>query len=49
MAEIFLISEGFAGLKIEKYEGQSNENGSPRITLTVRKLVTLGFAYGTNI
>jgi hypothetical protein len=31
-------------LMITKYEGQSNENGSPRITLTVRKLVTLGFA-----
>jgi hypothetical protein len=31
------------------YEGQSNENGSPCITLMAGKLVTLGFAYGTNI
>jgi hypothetical protein len=31
------------------YKGQTNENGSPRITLTAHKLVTLEFAYGTNI
>jgi hypothetical protein len=31
------------------YKGQSNENGSPHLTLTAQKLVTLEFAYGMNI
>jgi hypothetical protein len=31
------------------YEGQSNENGTPHITLMVRKLITLKVAYDTNI
>ncbi|XP_023713846.1 uncharacterized protein LOC111867875 [Cryptotermes secundus] len=31
------------------YEGQSNENGSPCITHMVHKLVTLEFAYGTDM
>jgi hypothetical protein len=30
-------------------KGQSNENGSPRITLMARKLITLKAAYGTNM
>jgi hypothetical protein len=31
------------------YEGQSNENGSPRITFMAPKLVTLECAYDMNI
>jgi hypothetical protein len=37
------------GNRAFNYEGQSNENGSPRITLMAPKLVTLECAYGTNI